>query len=63
MWRRIAAEYRFRLRLHALFSFVPIASALPAYAREPSCERLDNSELIVLALSETSITGAAGNGK
>lgn len=65
MWRRIAAEYRFRLRLHvhAFLYFVLIASALPIYAQEPSCERLDDSELVVLALPGTSIKGAAGNGK
>lgn len=63
MWRRIAAEYQFRLRFHALLSFVLTASALPAYALEPSCERLINSELVVFALPETSIKGAAGNGK
>ncbi|MGH9755713.1 MAG: c-type cytochrome [Blastocatellia bacterium] len=30
MWRRVAAEYRFRLRLYAFLSFVLITSALPA---------------------------------
>jgi alcohol dehydrogenase (cytochrome c) len=44
MWRRIAAEHRFRLRLNALLSIVLIASALPAYAQEPSWERLINSD-------------------
>lgn len=31
MWRRIAAEYRFRLRLHAFLFFVLIAPALRVY--------------------------------
>jgi len=44
MWRRIAAEHRFRLRLNTLLSIVLIASALPAYAQEPSWERLINSD-------------------
>ena len=44
MWRRIAAMHRFRLRLNTLLSIVLIASALPAYAQEPSWERLINSD-------------------
>src|SRR5262249_59111293 len=44
MWRRIAAEHRFPIRLNTLISFVLIASALPAYAQEPSWERLINSD-------------------
>jgi hypothetical protein len=63
MWRRIATEYRFRLRQHALHSFVLIALELPAHGQEVSWRRLDNSELVVLAPPKTSIKGAAGNGK
>ena len=44
MWRRIAAVHRFRLRLDTLLSIVLIASALPAYAQEPTWERLINSD-------------------
>src|SRR5262245_66163906 len=44
MWRRIAAGHRLRLRLNTLLSIALIVSALPAYAQEPSWERLINSD-------------------
>src|SRR5262252_510484 len=44
MWRRIAAEHRFRLRHHTRLSLILIALALPAYGQEPTWERLINSD-------------------
>src|SRR5215468_9207972 len=44
MWRRIAAEHRFRLRLNTLLFLTLIVLAFPVYGQEPTWERLINSD-------------------